>query len=101
MIYRLEVSPVAESQIREAAAWWLENRRKAPQAFSEDLERAFRLVTSMPNSGEPVRHEEHQGIRRLLMSRVRYYLYYRLDPEAERVDVVALWHTSREAEPGL
>lgn len=77
------------------------NRSKAPQAFAEDLERAFQLVATLPSSGQPVQHSRHQGIRRLLMGRVRYYLYYRFDAVAERVDVIALWHASRDGEPAL
>lgn len=101
LTYSLRVGREAEQHIRRAADWWVENRPKAPLAFAEDLERAFRLATAMPNSGEPVLHSEHVGIRRLLMGRVRYYLYYRLDQEAERVEILALWHTSRDGEPPI
>lgn len=31
----------------------------------------------------------------------RYYLYYRPDPTAQHVDVLASWHTGREGEPDL
>ena len=101
MTYRLEVGECAEEQIRTAAEWWLANRPKAPRAFAEDLERAFRLVTTMPGSGEPVVHREHEGVRRVTMGRVRYYLYYLTRPESKAVEILALWHTSRGGEPRL
>ena len=101
MSYRLRVAPRAESQIREAADWWAANRPKAPRAFEEDLERAFGLVTSLPLAGQNVRHSASGGLRRVLMGRVRYYLYYQVETKAEVVDVLALWHASRRGHPRL
>jgi len=99
--YRLRVAPRAAAQIREAADWWLANRPKAPHAFEEDLEKAFALVSSLPLAGQTVRHSRIAGIRRVLMGRVRYYLYYRVETGRELVEVLALWHSSREGEPRL
>ena len=95
------MAPRAESQVREAAHWWLENRPKAPHAFEEDLEKAFDLVTLLPGVGEPVRHSRIAGLRRLLMGRVRYYLYYDVSDETETVEILALWHTGRRGQPSL
>ena len=101
MTYRFRVAPGAEAQIRDAANWWIENRPKAPEAFAEDLERAFEIISSLPGTGEPVSHSRLKGLRRLLMGRVRYYLYYHVDQERETVEVLALWHTSRGSTPTL
>jgi plasmid stabilization system protein ParE len=98
--YRLRVSRRAESQIRVASDWWLENRPKAPQAFSEEIERAFDLVRALPSVGEPVAHLGLKGVRRVLLGRIRYYLYYQAFPAMEIVEVLALWHTSRGKGPG-
>ncbi len=101
MRYRLRIAPRAEDQIREAAAWWPKNRPKAPHAFGEDLEKAFDLMTALPLAGQPVRHSRITELRRLLMGRVRYYLYYNLSEERESVEVLALWHTSRAGHPAF
>jgi plasmid stabilization system protein ParE len=39
------------------------------------------------------------GVRRVHLSRVRYHLYYRARPS--RIEVLALWHTSRGKGPAL
>ena len=101
MKFRLRVASRAEKQIREAADWWLENRRKAPRAFSEDLEKAFDLITSLPRAGEPVRHPRLSGLRRLYLQRVRYHLYYSVSDDTEIVEVLAFWHPSRGRKPTL
>jgi len=97
--YRIEVSPKAASQIRVAANWWLKNRPKAREAFSEEIERGFELARTLPSAGEPVWHPHLTGVRRILLGRVRYYLYYSVTPETETVEVLTLWHTSRGSEP--
>jgi hypothetical protein len=38
-------------------------------------------------------------VRRILLTRGNYYLYYRETPEA--IDVLAFWHASRGAPPPL
>ena len=101
MRYRLRVAPRAEEQIRDAAEWWPQNRPKAPRAFEEDLEKAFDMMTFLPRAGEPVRHSRIAGLRRLLMGRVRYYLYYDVSEQTETVEILALWHTSRGGKPPL
>jgi plasmid stabilization system protein ParE len=97
--YRLQVSPRAEAQIRVAADWWLENRPKAPEAFAEEIERTFDLIRALPSVGEPVAHPKLKGVRRVLLGRIQYYLYYQAFPATEIVEVLALWHTSRGKGP--
>ena len=41
----------------------------------------------------------YQGVRRVTLSRIRYYLYYRVADDA--LQVLALWHTSRGLGPSL
>lgn len=40
----------ARDDLRHAASWWLANRPKAPEAFKEELQRAFDLI-SQPGVG--------------------------------------------------
>jgi plasmid stabilization system protein ParE len=99
--YRVRVAPQASRQIREAARWWIENRPKAPNAFGDDLEAAFRLLNELPSVGERVIHSRLQGLRRLLVTRIRYHVYYAVDRETRTVEILALWHTGRGTPPRL
>jgi plasmid stabilization system protein ParE len=40
--------------------------------------------------------EEHAEVRRLLLPTVRYVVFYRVDNAAREVQILALWHASRE-----
>lgn len=97
----IRIAPQAAEQIRVAQDWWLANRPKAPDAFAEEIERGFRFVSALPNAGEPVTHSRLAGLRRLLLGRIRYDLYYVTSPDQESVDVVALWHTARGTRPPI
>lgn len=91
----IRIAPEAAEQIRVAQDWWLANRPKAPGAFADEIRRGFEFISALPNAGEPVKHSRLEGLRRLLLGRIRYYLYYVSSPDGETVDVLALWHTAR------
>jgi hypothetical protein len=51
-------------------------------------------------AGEAVRHRRGP-LRRVLLSRVSYHLYYAVDAKSQIVNILALWHTSRGSKPRL
>jgi plasmid stabilization system protein ParE len=77
----------------------LANRDKAPHAFKEELERGFALISQRPDVGAVATNVKLKGVRRIHLARVRYYLYYR--EKEGRVEVLALWHSSRRRNPTL
>jgi plasmid stabilization system protein ParE len=95
----IKVSRRATAQIERAAGWWQDNRPSAPGAIREDVARALLLLSTQPGIGVPARGVKSKNIRRLTLSRVRYYLYYRMSKRT--LEVLAFWHTSRAREPRL
>jgi plasmid stabilization system protein ParE len=93
------VNRSADAAIREASLWWVQNRPSAPSAFAEDLERALALISVQPEIGARALNTPLPGVRRVLMARIRYHLYYRLSPSGAQIEILALWHTSRGAGP--
>ena len=94
MTYKIQLSPLATRNIRAAANWWREKRPKAPRAFRQDLAHALRLVSEHPDVGTPVAKTH---LRRILVRRIRYWVYYRVYDDY--LEIVALWHVSREGSP--
>jgi plasmid stabilization system protein ParE len=97
--FRLEVGRQAERQIREASDWWYDNRPAAPDLFKSELHRAFELIASRPLVAAPSGRGRTRDVRRVLLARIRYHLYYRVVEHRETVQVLALWHTSRGSPP--
>jgi plasmid stabilization system protein ParE len=98
---QVEVSNLAKKQIRAAEQWWRLNRPKAPNAIREDLDRASSLISVQPEVGARATNVSLAGVRRLHLARVRYYIYYRVVTDPERVQLLAFWHTSRGSGPPL
>ena len=93
------VTRSAELAIREASVWWAQNRPSAPAALIEELQRAFALISVQPEIGARALNTSLPGVRRVLVARIRYYLYYRRSPSGTQVEILALWHTSRGTGP--
>jgi plasmid stabilization system protein ParE len=97
----IKVTRRAEAEIERAASWWLANRSAAPEALREDLSRALDLISRQPLIGSAATNTKLPGVRRVYLSRVRYFLYYRVTTEPQQVEVLALWHASRGKGPKL
>ena len=98
---RVEISDLAMAQVRAAEEWWRQNRPKAPNAVREELERAAVLISLQPESGALARNVSLAGLRRIHLTRIRYYLFYRVLSGAEAIEILALWHSSRQGAPAL
>ena len=95
---RLQLARRAYRQIERASKWWRVNRTSAPLAFDEDLADAIPRIRTYPESGEHVRRGRLGDVRRVLLERVQYHVYYRLRRD-DVVEILAVWHTSRGTRP--
>ena len=86
-------------EIEEVDEWWRANRPSAPDLFIIELERMLGAVALMPTLGAPARNERAQGVRRVLLRRTRYHVYYRV--RGDTLEVLATWHAVRGTGPGL
>ena len=96
---RIEITADARTQISTAAAWWSKNRPAAPDAIRDELDRTLELLRAQPAIGTVARHATLPGVRRVTLTRVRYYVYYRVAGDA--LQVLAFWHSSRGSEPRM
>jgi len=96
---RIEITEQAQTQISVASAWWADNRPAAPGAIREELDRVLDLLRVRPDIGTLARRATLSGVRRVTLSRIRYYLYYRV--VGDTIQVLAFWHTSRGAGPRM
>jgi len=95
----VRIKPRAQREIERAAEWWTENRLAARGAVRQDLEAAVALLVEEPGIGTKVETSRADVVRRLYLSRIRYFVYYRV--RGKYLEVVAFWHSSREDGPSL
>lgn len=96
---RVEFSPEALAHVEAVAAWWSENRGAAPSLFSDELAAAVELLASAPRAGGRYERATVPEMRRLLMPRTRYHVYYTV--EASVIRIHAVWHAARGQGPPL
>jgi plasmid stabilization system protein ParE len=80
-------------------AWWRSNRPKAPDLFARELARMLDAVALMPMLGVPARDARLVDVRRVLLRKTRYHLYYRVRDDS--LEVLAVWHAARAEGPSL
>lgn len=97
----IEISDRAAGHIRRLESWWRIHRTKAPNAVRQELERAFRLISLQPRIGPRALDVDLPDVRRIHMSRVWHYLYYRVLTAPERIEVLAVWSENREEGPPI
>jgi len=96
---RIEITSDAQSQIVAAAEWWTENRPAAPDAVFQEVDRILRLLAVQPGLGAEARQATLSGVRRVLLSRIHYHVYYRVT--GDTLQILAFWHASRGHGPSL
>ena len=84
---KVELSEEARAQPEQIDAWWRENRRAAPNLFSDELELALLSLEDTPTLG--VRYAPRPNVRRLLLRRTHYHLYVNFTPWRPRQGEVA------------
>lgn len=99
MALRVKVSARAAVQIRAAAEWWAQNRPAAPGAVRKDIGEALALLAEQPGIGTTHEGARLKDVRRLLVGRIRYFIYYRTTSDA--IEVLAVWHASRGKQPAV
>jgi plasmid stabilization system protein ParE len=99
MALRIKISARASRQVQTAAAWWEQNRPAAPGAIGADFGESVALLTEQPGIGAKYEGARTPGVRRLYLSRVRYFIYYKVEEGV--LHVLAFWHASREHQPVL
>ena len=99
--FRVELSPQARDQLTTINLWWARNRLAAPTLVAAEFESSIQQLATSPESGRLHDGSKPVQVRKLLMPRSRYRLYYEVDPVGRIVTVLAVWHVARGAEPHL
>jgi plasmid stabilization system protein ParE len=99
--FEVVVAPTAQTHARQVSDWWSAERLGAPDLFDEELEAALERLATAPMSGAAYHESRGRVVRRLLMPRTSYHVYFEVDQNAFVVRVLAVWHTSRGRGPSL
>ena len=91
MIVKFEISRRARRQIDKIDAWWTGNRPSTHSKFSDELDRAERLLRENPEIGIVCAVDRNGNIRRILLSETEYHVYYRYRADRDEIIVLHVW----------
>jgi len=97
--FEVVVVPTALEQVRKVDEWWQRERVSVPDLFVEEFCAALDRLAAVPSSGAVYDGGHRRDLRRLLMPRTRYHVYY--VAAQDRVAVLAVWHATRGERPRL
>jgi len=98
MKLRVQLAPDARAQLAEIGRWWRRNRPANPGLFRQEVKAALALIGERPEAG-PEANEVGVDVRKVLLPRTQYYIYYILFYTRRIARVVAFSHTSRGRRP--
>lgn len=101
MIYKIFITATAQAQMRRAANWWAEQRPAVPSLFVDEFEAALGQLRTVPLMGARYSLVKSYDLRRILLQRSLYHVYYTVQPAEVRVIVRAVWHSARGRKPWL
>lgn len=78
---RLAFTPRASADVEEAYHWYEDQRAGLGGRFQTEIDRVLYVISTMPEAGPAV----HRDLRRLLVHRFPYALYYRVTPDLVEV----------------
>ena len=98
MGYEVRWMPRARRQAAAAQRWWVTNRESASTMLRDELARVIDLLEDNPELGIRIKGRQ---IRRILLPDTEQFVYYRVRPRSQRVEVIALWGAARALGPPL
>jgi plasmid stabilization system protein ParE len=69
--------------------------------FTRELEAAFMRIAATPMAVAVYRETKGRTVRRLLMPRTSYHLFFEVNEQQAKVHVLAVWHAARGRGPRL
>jgi toxin ParE1/3/4 len=84
------ITPDAERDLAEAKRWYERQHRGLGEEFLLCVEEALDRIRLLPEAYREVA----PGVRRVIVKRFPYGLYYRVDPD--QIAIIALYHCKRD-----
>ncbi len=94
------VTPRARIHLDRAITWWREHRPSARDLLEREYAAVLDLLETTPRCGEPY-EEARRPVRRVLLPRTKYYVYYELDMKRDLIKILMIWSAVRGRGPRL
>ena len=90
----VRIEPEAEHQIEHLGAWWRANR-PAAQSLKRLLRITYDRIASAPLAAPVYTELEGRTIRRVLIKKTPYMVYYYVDEDRREAVLISVWSAQR------
>lgn len=94
-MYKADLLPLAESDIREAAVWYEKKQKGLGRRFTSHVRKKVHVICEKP-AAFAIRHDQ---IRTAILDTFPFMIHYAVEENTKTVIIVAVLHTSRD--PGI
>jgi ParE toxin of type II toxin-antitoxin system, parDE len=98
---KIQIGRRARHQVERASSWWHANRPSSPLIFDDEFEHALELLLVSPSSGVPYPTRRRPTLRRLLLPKSGYHVYFSLERRETLTVIHAVWGARRGRSPRL
>lgn len=74
---------------------------KGSKSLPRRAPKSFRLIAEYPEAGAVAEDPDLAGVRRVVLVDTQHYVYYRVNPSAERIEILAVWSTKFAEPPAI
>jgi plasmid stabilization system protein ParE len=97
---KIEIGTRAQRQVERINSRW-QGHADYPLLFEEELEEAFRDLLAMPHLGTRYPMAKRPHVKRLLLKKSKYHLYYSLERDEAVLIIHSVWSARRKRGPKL
>lgn len=91
MSYGYEIHPEAQKEYLKSIEWYLERSDFATQLFIDTIKHGIAVICNDPKMFKKSKGRYHE----LVLLRCPFTIVYKIDPLAEKVVIMAIYHQSR------
>ena len=95
------MTPRAERELERVDGKWRELRPDVPDLVFEEFDEALTHLESTPHSGELIGERRGLPLRRWLLSKTKYHLYFTVDVTRGVLTIHSVWGARRGSVPKL
>lgn len=92
---KVQFTARAERELERLARAWRELRPAAPELFLDELDEAKRHLQTAPRSGHVYGHLHGRPIRRWLLPRTQYHVYFSFIAAEQTLTIRSIWGARR------
>jgi plasmid stabilization system protein ParE len=96
---KIHITPRGLAEAKRRKTWWSKNRPAAPELFEEEFRAVLAMLLTTPIMGTPYEADVGFPVRRVLLKKTAYHVYFGLN--GEELVVLSVWGARRKRGPRL